>query len=222
MQTIWTCIAVVSGSSDPTRVRIADGYLQGAYGNNASQVLFRGVPYSAPPVGKLRWHPPLPPTPWDGVRNATTFAADCAQLGPAWASLSDGIKVVKAGETTSSEDCLYVNIYTPVPTPAEKKYPVMLYLPAGQYMWGAGNDRESNGKPELAWADTIVVTLGYRLSIFGFLCLEEMKGNTPDGSQCNFGLLDQIAAVEWLQVPHIDLDTPLYLFFIVLLVSFFR
>lgn len=157
---------------------------------------FRGIPFAAPPVGDNRWRPPAPAKSWaPRVLDASSFRADCAQLGPCWNTL--GSKNV----AESSEDCLYLNVYTP--TKLSEPLPVAIYVPAGGFKWGAANDVEDNEPFQnisAAVADSvIVVTINYRLSIFGFLGAEELRSRDPTKSTGAYALQDQRAAFAWVK-----------------------
>ena len=150
--------------------------------------IYRGVPFAAPPVGDLRWREPQPIAPWQGTRKATSFAPACLQKG-----------VSMPGETppTTSEDCLYLNIWTPAGTAAER-LPVMVWIYGGGYTNGSASMPLYWGD-KLAERGVVVVTLAYRLGPLGFLAHPELTAQSPHKSSGNYGLLDQIAALEWIQ-----------------------
>jgi para-nitrobenzyl esterase len=150
-------------------------------------VMFKGVPFAAPPTGQLRWKPPQPVAPWSGVRPANRFAPACMQEG-----------VSMPGETppATSEDCLYLNIWKPVRKGPKKAVLVKIY--------GGGFTNGSGAMPlywgdKLARHDIIVVTFNYRLGPFGFLAHPELTQESSAHSSGNYGLLDQIAALQWVQ-----------------------
>ncbi|HEV3238999.1 MAG TPA: carboxylesterase family protein [Casimicrobiaceae bacterium] len=150
--------------------------------------VYKGVPFAAPPVGALRWRPPAAVAPWAGIRKADVFAAACMQEG-----------VSMPGETppTVSEDCLYLNIWTPAKSPAEQ-LPVIVWIYGGGYRNGAASMPLYWGE-RLAHQGVIVVTIAYRLGPLGFLALPELTRESPHRSSGNYGLMDQIAALEWVQ-----------------------
>jgi len=150
--------------------------------------VFKGVPYAAPPVAELRWKPPKPAHPWSGVRKADSFSKACIQ--PVFASM-DGMEPV--GE--QSEDCLYLNVWTPGGGEAHK--PVMVWIHGGAFQIGSGTARAYDGTP-LARKGAVVVTLNYRLGHLGFFAHPALEAEAPNGP-VNFGLLDQIAALQWVQ-----------------------
>ena len=152
---------------------------------------FRSIPYAQPPTGDLRWRPPVPAKPWlPAPLDATAFRADCAQLGPGWKTLR--------GVAGSSEDCLHLSIYQPA---AEQgaKLPVMVFFPAGGFTYGASNDVESRGLPLVDGTQVIMVTVQYRLSVFGYLAGGPLRPRSPGGSTGNYGTQDQRAALQWVQ-----------------------
>src|ERR1700688_4616667 len=151
-------------------------------------VVYRGVPFAAPPIGPLRWRPPAPVTHWEGTRKADTFAPACMQEG-----------VSMPGETPPavSEDCLYLNVWAPRPT-HHNALPVIVWI------YGGGLRNGSAAMP-LYWGDrlarrgVVVVTIAYRLGPLGFLALPALTQESDAHSSGNYGLMDQIAALEWVQ-----------------------
>jgi para-nitrobenzyl esterase len=157
----------------PVQVPVDSGTLSGASDGNIQT--FKGIPYAAPPVGSLRWHPPQPAAPWTGVRDATAFGAACPQ-----ATVPD---VVDGAPGHMSEDCLTLNIWAPAHE--EQPAPVMVWVHGGGNDSGAGSKRYYDGTA-FARDGIVLVTINYRLGVLGFY-----KGN--------FGLLDQIAALTWVR-----------------------
>jgi len=148
-----------------------------------------GIPYAAPPVGKLRWKPTQPPAAWKGLRDANRWGSKCAQIG-------------YAGNVGGSEDCLTLDIFAP-PIQHYKgfqPYPVMIYIHGGGFEGGSAQDGEINprGLVELT-RDIIVVSVQYRLSIFGFLGGKELRSRDPKGSMGTYGLQDQYYAMKWVK-----------------------
>jgi para-nitrobenzyl esterase len=150
--------------------------------------VYKGVPFAAPPVGALRWRPPEPVPPWTGTRTATAFAPACMQEG-----------VSMPGEVAPkvSEDCLYLNIWTPAERAAER-LPVIVWIYGGGYRNGSASMPLYWGD-QLAHRGVIVVTIAYRLGPLGFLALPELTRESSYGSSGNYGLMDQIAALRWVQ-----------------------
>ena len=146
---------------------------------------FRGIPYAEAPVGDLRWAEPRPPAPWDGERDATAYRSACMQstyspLGPVPATVKD-----------TSEDCLFLNVNRP--DDDSEDLPVIVYVHGGGFMVGTGSDETSNAPP-LVRRGVVVVTLNYRLGRLGFFAHPSLRGDVA-----NFGLLDQVAALEWVR-----------------------
>ncbi|MFF5497724.1 carboxylesterase/lipase family protein [Streptomyces aquilus] len=177
-----TPVTAVPADSGGLIVTTDTGRLQGKHADSADQYL--GVPYAAPPVGKLRWQPPQRATSWSGVRQATEYADRCLQSG--------GRGTTSA--TTDSEDCLYLNVYTPTGAKAgHKRLPVLLWIHGGSLKNGSGN--EYDGSQIADSQNVVVVSINYRLGVFGYL---NVPGLSADGDG-NYGMLDQIAALQWTQ-----------------------
>ena len=149
--------------------------------------VYRGIPYAAPPVDNLRWKPPQPVAAWDGVRRCVTFAPSCPQPS----------SLFSANLTTQSEDCLYLNVWTPAHTAAER-LPVMVWIHGGGYTTGSGSIPYYNGV-QLARQGVVVVTINYRLGPFGFFAHPLLSKESPRHVSGNYGFLDQIAALQWVQ-----------------------
>eukprot|EP00038_Savillea_parva_P024237 m.43432 g.43432 ORF g.43432 m.43432 type:complete len:1080 (-) comp6406_c0_seq1:140-3379(-) len=151
--------------------------------------VYRGIPYAQPPVDELRLPPPADPKPYEsGTWNATEFAPTCLQ-DHGWPS--------EQGANTSSEDCLYLNIYQPLQSSqANGSLPVMVYFPAGEFLVGSSNDLENN------WPfspNVILVTVNYRLGWLGFAAMDELRNLSSTNSTGNMGMQDQRAALQWLK-----------------------
>jgi para-nitrobenzyl esterase len=150
---------------------------------------FKGIPFAAPPVGKLRWSPPQPVKPWSGERSADEFGPKCMQTGQP----GD----VDPLNPLMSEDCLYLNVWTPAKS-ADDRLPVMVWIYGGGFKIGSGSEPWYNGA-HLAKKGVIVVTVNYRLDVFGFLSHPELTAESNDHASGNYGLLDQIAAIGWVK-----------------------
>lgn len=154
--------------------------------------LYRGIPYAAPPVGNLRWRPPQPVAPWTGVKAADHFGPACMQAptdteGNAW---RDGLFPV-------SEDCLFINVWTPARSPDEN-LPVMVFIHGGGNFRGGASENQYDGA-YLAAKGVIFVSFNYRMNVFGFLAYPGLTQESPHHSSGNYALLDQIAALKWVQ-----------------------
>jgi len=173
-----TASAATSGQGAPL-AKTAEGSVQGATVGSTNEYL--GVPYASPPVGSLRWRAPKPAAHWTGVRNATQFAPHCPQAGSEF------------GVASMSEDCLYLNVYTPTDR-GTGNLPVMVWFHGGVLVWGESNDWNP---AQLVSNGVIVVTVNYRLGALGFLADSALTGG--HGSSGNYGLMDQQAALRWVQ-----------------------
>ena len=175
-----------SENQRPT-VRIKEGLLEGFQEDRIYK--FYGIPYAAPPVGKLRWCPPQPVEPWEDARDATKFGNIAYQI-----SRKDNIPEENK-DLIEDEDCLYLNIWTPSIS-TEKKIPVMVWIHGGGFLNGSGSFIEYNGA-ELSKRGVVVVTFNYRLGPLGFISHKELESR--DMLSGNYGTLDQIAVLEWIQ-----------------------
>lgn len=167
-----------------TIVTLQAGALRGA--REGPLTVFRGIPYAAPPVGALRWRPPQPPRSWSGVRDALVFGPDVPQ--PADADLR---------APRQDEDGLYLNVWTPR-AESGARLPVLVWLPGGGFLGGSGSNRHNDGAA-LAAHGAVVVTVNYRCGLFGFLAHPELSRESEHGVSGNYGLLDQLAALEWVR-----------------------
>ncbi len=189
-------VAVLSFTSafaavtDP--VHVEQGLLAGSNGNSPDVRVYRGVPFAAPPVGDLRWKAPQPAAKWQGVRKAAEFSKACWQTPyPAAAA------IYQAMLPGLSEDCLYLNVWTPAKS-AKDRLPVMVWIHGGGFTRGFGGTSSYNGEA-LARKGAIIVTINYRLGIFGFFAHPELTAESGHHASGNYALLDQIAALQWVQ-----------------------
>ena len=186
----FTCVFVVAAqlasATVAQQVLTESGSISGIRANGLS--VYKGIPFAAPPVGDLRWRPPVHAAPWTGTRKADAYAPACMQVG-----------VSMPGETPPavSEDCLYLNIWTPAKT-AHEHLPVIVWIYGGGYINGSASMPLYWGD-RLAQKGVIVVTIAYRLGPLGFLALPELTRESPHQSSGNYGLMDQIAALEWIR-----------------------
>ena len=173
----------ISSSTAPPTVSLDSGMVRGIDAGRAEE--FLGIPYAAPPVGDLRWKPAAPVAPWSGIRDATTLPVACAQLPST------------NGPGSDAEDCLYLSVYRPAHTAAAKRLPVMIWIHGGGDLNGSGNQQDASALA--AETDIVVVVINYRLNVFGFLALPALTAEAADHSSGNLGLLDQQAAMAWVQ-----------------------
>jgi para-nitrobenzyl esterase len=192
MRQRWRFIALFFMSMPLTGVAVAQavltdsGLISGVREGGLN--VYKGVPFAAPPLGELRWRPPSPNEPWPGTRKTNAFAPACMQ---------EGVSMPGEAPPAVSEDCLYLNIWAPPPS-LRKPVPVIAWIYGGGY-------RNGSASMPLYWGDrlahkqVLVVTIAYRLGPLGFLALPELTRESPHQSSGNYGLMDQIAALEWIQ-----------------------
>jgi para-nitrobenzyl esterase len=174
-----------------TRIQTTAGTIEGS--TESGIVSFKGVPYAAPPVGDLRWRAPQPAAPWRGIRKATEFGASCMQV-------KAGVRLPWTEEfmvqNEISENCLYLNVWTPQPKPGAN-LPVIVFIHGGGYVEGSGAVEVYRGA-NLAQKHAVVVTINYRLGVFGFLAHPELTAESDHHASGNYGMLDQVAALKWV------------------------
>ncbi len=202
MKRLWRMAAIAGGLiAAPTHAQQATGQeaaapagtLRGVQVDGPSPVTaFLGIPYAAPPVGPLRWAPPQRAARWTGVRAADRFGARCMQQ-PLFADMM-------FRSPAPNEDCLTLNVWTPAGmgagTPSGAKLPVLFYIHGGGAIAGDGSERRYDGA-SMARRGMVVVTINYRLGVFGFLATPELAAESPQHAAGNYGLLDQAAALDW-------------------------
>ncbi|PKL60793.1 MAG: carboxylesterase family protein [Methanomicrobiales archaeon HGW-Methanomicrobiales-4] len=184
------CLVIVGFSAGSTQNESEPGFVKTDAGlvsgfQQDGLWVYLGIPFAAPPIGELRWRPPEPALHWEGVKETKKFAPACPQPTAADPNL------------TMSEDCLYLNIWTPAQTPDEK-LPVMVFIYGGAFGKIAGSMPLYNGTA-LAEKGVIVVTPNYRVGALGFLAHPQLDIESTHNSSGNYGLLDQISALEWVQ-----------------------
>jgi para-nitrobenzyl esterase len=172
--------------ADP--VKTANGAVEGTTESDGIRV-FRGIPFGAPPVGDLRWKPPQPAKNWDGVRPADKFGNQCMQR-----RVFNDMVFRSSG---TSEDCLYLNVWTPAKS-ASERLPVLVYFFGGGYIAGDGSEPRYDGA-SMARKGIVALTINYRLNVFGFLAHPELTRESPQHASGNYGLLDKWAALQWVQ-----------------------
>lgn len=145
---------------------------------------FLGLPFAAPPVGDLRWKPPAEPVSWTGIRNALRLPDSCVQMK-------------RKGGVEGSEDCLYLSVYRPAHLEAEAKRPVLVFIHGGSNQRGSGSEYDPSEM--VARAGLLVVTINYRLNVFGFLALPTLDAEMGGPASGNFGFQDQQAALHWVR-----------------------
>ncbi|MHB9033728.1 MAG: carboxylesterase/lipase family protein, partial [Anaerolineae bacterium] len=177
------------------KANTAYGTVEGIPAGNPAYTTFKGVPFAAPPVGALRWAAPVAPQPWSGVRRCDTFPPISIQ-----AEQREGDFYQREFFPTAvpmSEDCLYLNIWTPAGSPAEG-LPVMAWIHGGAFMQGYSYEMEFDGEA-FCKQGVILVTIGYRLGALGFMAHPELSRRGPHGVSGNYGILDCIQALRWIK-----------------------
>ncbi len=217
--TLGGSLAALAAIDQP--VKLDTGMVSGAPGKNADVRVFKGIPYAAPPVGDLRWKPPQPAAKWEEVRAAGQFGNSCMQ-GGAGGRGRGGARGARGGAARgggpkegapnndaparaargpagppNSEDCLYLNVWTAAKSPSERR-PVMVWLHPGGYTSGSGSSPATEGE-NLAMKGAVLVTINYRLGIFGFFAHPGLTAESPHHASGNYAFLDQQAALEWVQ-----------------------
>ena len=171
----------------PAQVKTTSGLVQGSTTSDGWIRVFKTIPYAAPPVGARRWQPPQPAAAWDGIRDATSFGPRCLQ-GQIFSDIVF---------TDLSEDCLTLNVWTPAKT-AQDRLPVMVWIHGGGFQAGAGAEPRHDGEA-FARKGVVLVTINYRLGVFGFLAHPELTGESDRKASGNYGMLDQVAALRWVR-----------------------
>jgi para-nitrobenzyl esterase len=187
-------IAVCAASALPAfgadRVKTKNGIVESTVPPKDGVRSFKGLPFAQPPVGDLRWREPQPVKNWPGVRNADTFGPSCMQR------LSPNADYWLRGDGMS-EGCLYLNVWTPA-TSGREKLPVLVYIFGGGFQNGDGSEPRYDGE-NMARKGIVAVSLNYRTNVFGFFAHPELTSESPHHASGNYGLLDQVAALRWVQ-----------------------
>lgn len=183
---LWSCASPHTVTQDAPFVDAPAGALQGAREGGAH--VFRAIPYARAPIGDLRWRPPQPLPRWGGVRVAEQRGVACMQ--PAMAA-----GPYNRGQVAMSEDCLTLDITAPADA---HNAPVMVWIHGGTLIWGTGHSPMYSGRA-FAERGVVLVSINYRLGVLGYLAHPELSAESPDGVSGNYGLLDQIAALQWVR-----------------------
>ncbi len=173
-------------------IKVEGGLISGTPGWGWGIREYLGIPFAAPPVGNLRWKPPQPVTAWQGVRAADRFSPACMQRAQSPESGS-----WNRGLINRSEDCLYLNVWTPAKDKGAR-LPVMVWIYGGGFQAGSTSEPRQNGA-HLATKGVVVVSMNYRLGVFGFLAHPELTKESGRNASGNYGLMDQLAALRWVQ-----------------------
>ncbi len=173
----------------PGQTKIENGLIEGIVDEQSGLQIFKGIPFAKPPVGELRWKAPQPADNWEGVKMTKEFGNSSTQ-----AKIWDDL-IPRAPAT--GEDCLYLNVWTPA-TAETKDLPVLVYFFGGGFMAGDGSEARYDGA-SMAQKGIVSVTINYRLNVFGFMAHPELSAEAPYKASGNYGLLDQNAALQWVQ-----------------------
>lgn len=190
----FVCLAACT-EKNPV-LTVEGGQIQGVETEVSGIIAYKGIPFAAPPVGDLRWKEPQPVIPWEGVRLADTFGHPCVQTAHTPGGYTP--EFFFDGDPEFSEDCLYLNVWTPAAGKTNAKLPVALWIHGGGYTAGWGTEPEMDG---LEWAKhgCVLVTFNYRLGVFGFFTHPLLSEESEHGVSGNYGMLDQIAALKWVK-----------------------
>lgn len=180
--------ATLFAASAPT-VKTDKGKVQGYLSQDGQIRIFKGIPYAAPPVGPLRWKAPQPAAKWHGTKETVSYGYHCMQPSV--------YKDMIFHDPGQSEDCLTLNVWTPAKD-KNAKLPVMVWIYGGGFASGATSEARQDGE-NLAHKGVIVVSMNYRLNIFGFFVHPELTAESPNHASGNYGLLDQTAALQWVR-----------------------
>lgn len=173
--------------ADPLKVKTETGKLQGTLTTDGKVAAFKGIPYAAPPVGDLRWRPPMPAAKWKGTHTAATFGSHCFQTG----TYNDMV----FHDPGPSEDCLTLNVWAPKGA-KRGSLPVMVWIYGGGFATGGTSENRQDGQ-FLAHRNVVVVSMNYRLGIWGFMVHPELTAESPQHASGNYGLMDIAAAIQW-------------------------
>ncbi len=180
--------SAVAGEQRP-QVRTHAGIVQGIVAADSNVAAYKGIPYATPPMGDLRWRPPVPAPAWDGVRDAAAFGHACPQPARGPNSLYFG------DMAPASEDCLTLNVWTPI---GARKLPVMVWIHGGSLLTGSSSEPLYDGG-NIARQGIVFVSINYRLGVLGYLAHPALSAESPQGISGNYGLLDQVLALRWVR-----------------------
>ena len=177
-------------AADALRVKTDKGEIAGKMSDDGQVRVFLGVPYAAPPVGPLRWKPPQPAERWKDTRSAQSYGQRCMQV-----NVFADMKFHDPGE---SEDCLSLNVWAPRGAEPGAKLPVMVWIYGGGFYAGSTSEGRQDGEA-FARKGVVLVSMNYRLSIFGFFAHPALAAESPQHAAGNYGLMDQAAALQWVK-----------------------
>ena len=175
------------GGAAAAQVKTTAGPVEGTTSADGRVRVFKGIPFAAPPVGDARWKAPAPAAAWTAVKKTVAFGPRCAQ-GRIFGDM--------VFRDEMSEDCLYLNVWTPA-AKAGEKLPVMFWIHGGGFQAGSASEPRQDGE-QLARKGVVVVSANHRLGVFGFLAHPELTKESGRNASGNYGLLDQVAALQWV------------------------
>lgn len=191
---VLSCLAL---SAQAPVLTVEGGEVSGVPSETPNVCIYKGIPYAAPPIGDLRWKQPKPVKPWKGIRQCDTFGAASLQ-GDQTPGSFYWKEFYQGGDPERSEDCLYLNVWTPAAGKPEAKLPVIFWIHGGAYMGGYGHEIEFGGDA-YAKKGVILVTINYRLGMCGFLAHPLLTAENDGKGSGNYGLFDQLAALKWVK-----------------------
>ena len=183
-------LAVAAHAADPLRVKTDKGEIEGKLSDDGQVKIFLGVPFAAPPVGPLRWRPPQPAERWKGVLTTQSFGPHCMQV--------NAFQDMVFHDPGASEDCLTLNVWAPKDAAEGAKLPVMVWIYGGGFYAGGTSERRQDGEA-FARKGVVLVSMNYRLNIFGFFAHPALAAESPQHAAGNYGLMDQAAALQWVK-----------------------
>jgi len=182
-------VAQDAAAPNPCEITTKSGKISGVFNQKKGVCSFKGIPYAQPPVGDLRFAPPQPVKPWADTLKATKFGEMCIQEKMSFPAASDR-------KASGSEDCLFLNVWRPM-SESSKLLPVMFFIHGGGFTIGSGHEEFYEGTNISSQGGVILVTINYRLNVFGFLAHPSLKD--AQGHAGNYGMLDQVAALQWVK-----------------------
>jgi para-nitrobenzyl esterase len=195
---IFTALALASCSDSNPVLTIEGGKVIGVQTPTKGIIAYKGLPFAAPPVGDLRWKEPQPVVPWEGVKKADTYGDAASQT--TWDPESFyGREWRASGSVPFTENCLYLNVWTPAAGKTGKKLPVAMWIHGGGYREGFAYEPEMDGGEDWASRGVILVQVTYRLGSMGFFSHPLLSAESPHGVSGNYGLFDQVAALKWIK-----------------------
>ena len=226
MKALRMCVAAMvaavtatTSAAIPDQVRVENGLVSGVAGISSGVRAFKGIPYAAPPVGANRWRAPQPAANWEGVRAGNAFGNRCIAGGgggrqgaagarggragapgaqpPAPAPAAAPAAPLPAPQPPQAEDCLYMNVWTSATSAADRR-PVMVWIYGGGFTGGSGSEQRYDGD-RLSAKGPVVVTLNYRLGLFGFFAHPDLTRESGHNASGNYGMMDALAALNWVK-----------------------